>query len=159
VQVLVPVVWGALAHHRLVAIDPSSDGDGSAAGLVMNLLLMRDGCPPAAIGNAGRRQYLRALVRADTGDERPLVNSVGRAAERSLTLYLEACTPQTVRPAPEDEWIPLCEAAQDTPQSLEYLSLLVHKVRLEAVKLGRSWCTSWRAVAAYRAYVRETRGE
>jgi Fic family protein len=52
-----------------------------------------------------------------------------------------------------DEWIPLREAAQGTPYSQEYLSLLARKGRLEAIKRGRVWMTTRRAVAAYRQSV------
>ena len=151
-----PVLRGALAHHRLVAIHPFVDGNGRTARLVMNLLMMRDGYPPAIIENASRRQYYRVLARADVGEEGPLVNYVGRAVERSLTLYLEALTPRTVPPAAEDEWLPLREAAEGTPYSQEYLSLLARRGRLEAVKRGRNWYTSRRAVATYRKSVQET---
>jgi Fic family protein len=148
-----PLVRAALAHHRLVAIHPFIDGNGRTARLVMNLLLMRDSYPPTVIENAHRRQYYRVLARADAGDERPLVNFVGRAAERSLTLYLEACTPRSGPPPPEDEWIPLREAAEGTPYSQEYLGLLARKGRLEAIKRGRNWYTTRRAVVAYWASV------
>jgi Fic family protein len=144
----------ALAHHKLAAIHPFIDGNGRTARLVMNLLLMRDGYPPTIILRVNRRQYDRVLAEADEGSEAPLVNFVGRAVERSLTLYLEACTPQVGPPALEDAWwLPLREAAQGTPYSQEYLSLLARKGRLEAIKRGRVWYTTRRAVAAYRQSV------
>jgi Fic family protein len=152
-QTLHPVERAALAHHRLVTVHPFIDGNGRTARLVMNLLLMRDGYPPTIILRANRGQYYRILARADRGNESPLVNFVGRAVERSLTLYLTACTPQTGPAAPEDEWIPLREAAQGTPYSQEYLSLLARKGRLEAIKRGRVWHTTRRAVDAYRRSV------
>jgi Fic family protein len=145
-----PIVRAALAHHRLVSIHPFIDGNGRTARLVMNLLLMREGYPPTIIENANRRQYYRVLARADGGDEGPLVNFVGRAVERSLILYLEACMPRIAPPEAGDEWIPLREAAQGTPYSQEYLSLLARKGRLEAVKRGRNWVTTRRSVEAYR---------
>ena len=148
-----PVERAALAHHRLVAIHPFIDGNGRTARLVMNLLLMYEGYPPTIIKRANRRQYYRVLAQADEENESPLVNFVGRAVERSLTLYLEACTPRTAPPASEDEWIPLREAAQGTPYSQEYLSLLARKGRLEAIKRGRIWYTTRRAIATYRASV------
>jgi len=148
-----PVERAALAHHRLVALHPFIDGNGRTARLVMNLLLMRDGYPPTIVLRVNRGQYYRVLARADAGDEAPVVNFVGRAVERSLTLYLEACTPRTEPPSPEDEWIPLREAARGTPYSQEYLSLLARKGRLEAVKRGRVWYTTRRALAAYRESV------
>lgn len=156
-QGLGPVERAALAHHRLVALHPFIDGNGRTARLVMNLPLMRDGYPPTIILRVNRRQYYRVLAQADAGNEAPLVNFVGRAVERGLTLYLEACTPQTGPPAPEDEWIPLRDAAQGTPYSQEYLSLLARKGRLEAVKRGRVWYTTRRAVAAYRESVAQKR--
>jgi hypothetical protein len=97
-----------------------------------------------------RRQYYNVLARADADDETALVNFVGRAVERSLTLYLEACTPSTAPPASEDEWIPLRIAAKGTPYSQEYLSLLARTGRLEAIKRGRVWHTTRRAVETYR---------
>jgi Fic family protein len=156
-QSLHPVERAALAHYRLVAIHPFIDGNGRTARLVMNLLLLRDGYPPTIILRVNRRQYYRVLAQADAGNEGPLVNFVGRAVERSLNLYLEACEPRTGPPAPEDEWIPLREAAQGTPYSQEYLSLLARAGRLEAIKRGRNWYTTRRAVAAYQESVSEER--
>lgn len=146
-----PVERAACAHHRLVAIHPFVDGNGRTARLVMNLVLMRTGYPPTVILRANRGQYYRVLARADSGDAASLVNFVARAVERSLTLYLEACTPQVAPPQPADEWIPLREAAPGTPYSQEYLSLLARTGRLEAVKRGRIWFTTRAALAAYQA--------
>jgi hypothetical protein len=117
----------------------------------MNLLLMRAGYPPTVILRANRIQYYRVLARADAGDPVPLVNLVARAVERGLTLHLEACTPHVAPPAPEDDWIPLRDAATGTRYSQEYLSLLARTGRLEAVKRGRVWFTTRRALAAYEA--------
>lgn len=148
-----PIERAALAHYRLVAIHPFIDGNGRTARLVMNLLLMREGHPPTIIMRVNRRQYYRVLAQADEGNEAPLVNFVGRAVERGLTFFLEACTPRIGPLSPEDEWLPLRKAAQGTPYSQEYLSLLARKGRLEAVKRGRVWYTTRRAVAEYQASV------
>jgi Fic family protein len=154
--VMEPVALAALAHHKLAAIHPFIDGNGRTARLVMNLVLLRAGYPPAIIARANRRQYYRALAQADGGKPGPLVNLAGRAVERSLTLYLEACTPQTAPPAPDEEWLPLREAAKLTPYSQDYLSLLARTGRLEAVKRGRVWHTTRQALAAYLASVGKT---
>jgi Fic family protein len=144
-----PIERAALAHHRLVAIHPFIDGNGRAARLAMNLLLLRDGYPPTIILRTNRQEYYRVLAQADRDSPTPLVNFVGRAVERSLTLYLEACTPTRVPREPEGEWISLGEAALGTSYSQEYLSLLARMGRLEAMKSGRNWVTTRRAVAAY----------
>lgn len=148
-----PIEQAALAQHRLVNIHPFLDGNGRTARLVMNLALLRHGYPPTIILRVNRRQYYRALAQADAGQPAVLVNFVGRAVERSLTLFLEACTPQTAPTPPEDDWLPLREAAVGTPYSQEYLSLLARKGRLEAVKRGRNWYTTRRAVETYRQSV------
>lgn len=145
-----PIERAALAHHRLVSIHPFLDGNGRTARLVMNLLLLRDGYPPTIIMRVNRRQYYTVLAQADAGREKPLVNFVGRAVERSLTLYLEACTPTDVPSPFEESWIPLREACQGTPYSQDYLSLLARTGRLEAIKRGRIWYTTRRAITAYR---------
>lgn len=145
-----PIELAALAHHRLVAIHPFIDGNGRTARLVMNLILMRAGYPPTVIQTINRRQYYRVLDQADAGKSAALVNFVGRTVERSLNLYLEACTPVTTAPNPEAEWIPLREAVEGTPYSQEYLSLLARTGKIEATKHGRVWYTTHRAVQAYR---------
>ena len=149
-----PVEIAAVAHHRLVAIHPFLDGNGRTARLVMNLILLRAGFPPAIVARANRAQYYRALSTADHGDVGALVNLVGRALERTLTLYLEATTPQTGPPPPDDEWLPLREAAINSPYSQEYLSLLARTGRLEAIKRGRNWYTTRRAIETYSGSVR-----
>ena len=72
--------------------------------------------PPTVIQRINRRQYNRVLELAETRKPAAVVNFVGRAVERSLNLYLEACTPVTTPPGPEDEWIPLRKAAEGTPE-------------------------------------------
>lgn len=144
-----PVELAAVAHHRLAAIHPFLDGNGRTARLIMNLILLRAGYPPAIVTRTDRAQYYRVLAAADRGDDAPLTNLIGRAAERTLSLYLEATTPQTAPPPPDDEWLPLREAAEGTPYSQEYLSLLARTDRLEALKKGRNWYTTRRAVKTY----------
>ncbi len=144
-----PVTLAALAHHKLVAIHPFIDGNGRTARLIMNLVLLRADYPPAIITRVNRRQYYRVLAQADSGNPTPLVNFVGRAVERSLTLYIEACTPQTAPLPVEDEWLPLREAAELTPYSQEYLSLLARTGKLEAIKRGRNWVTTRQALERY----------
>ncbi len=144
----------ALAHHRLAAIHSFIDGNGRTARLAMNLLLMREGYPPTIILQANRRQYYRVLAQADSGNERPLVNFIGRAVEHGLTFYLQASTPQVEAPAQDEIWISLRQAAEGTPYSQDYLSLLARRGRLEAVKRGRNWYTTRAAVEAYKASIK-----
>jgi len=144
-----PVILAALAHHRLVKIHPFVDGNGRIARLVMNLILMQNGYPPTVILRTDRQSYYRVLSLADDGKDKSLINFVGKAVERSLTLYLNASKKQTGKPNKDIEWIPLAQAAYGTPYSQEYLSLLARMGRIEAVKQGRNWVTTRDAVRNY----------
>lgn len=55
------------AHHRLVTIHPFNDGNGRAARLLMNLILIRGGYPPIAIRPEDRPVYMRSLADAQAG--------------------------------------------------------------------------------------------
>ena len=150
-----PVALAAMAHHKLVEIHPFIDGNGRTARLAMNVILMRSGYPPAIIATINRQQYYRVLSQADRKNPVPLVNFVGRAVEQSLTLYVQACTPQPEAPQPKDEWIPLRDAAELVPYSQEYLSLLARTGKLEAIKKGRVWHTSRQALQDYQNSLEE----
>ena len=49
----------------------------------------------------------------------------------------------------KNEYISLAQAAEGTPYSQEYLSLLVRKGKLHAKKIGRNWHTTKAHVAEY----------
>ena len=144
-----PVFLAALAHHHLVKIHPFVDGNGRTARLVMNLILMQNGYPPTVILRTDRQSYYRVLSLADDDKEKSLINFVGKAVERSLTLYLNASKKQTEKTSKNAEWISLAQAAQGTPYSQEYLSLLARMGRIEAVKQGRNWVTTREAIQNY----------
>lgn len=57
------------AHFQLTAIHPFSDGNGRAARLLMNLLLIRNGYPPITVRSEDRKIYLDSLEQGSlTGD-------------------------------------------------------------------------------------------
>jgi Fic family protein len=61
------VTLSALAHFDFVRIHPFDDGNGRGARILMNLLLLRAGYPPAVVPLAARRAYFGALAAADRG--------------------------------------------------------------------------------------------
>ncbi len=85
-----PVERAALAHFRLVHIHPFTDGNGRTARLLMNLVLTREGYPPAVIRVEDRPVYYDALDAAHEGDTKQLVRLVAEVVERSLDTWLVA---------------------------------------------------------------------
>ncbi len=144
-----PVEMAALFHHKLVLIHPFIDGNGRCARLVMNLILMRHGYPPAVILKVDRKKYYRVLREADQEEFENYLNFMGRAVERSLIIYLQALVPSNSKEYDKQGYISISEAAKGSPYSQEYLSLLARRGILPAVKFGRNWMTTHDAVREY----------
>jgi Fic family protein len=86
-----PVQIAALAHYKLVSIHPFIDGNGRTARLLMNLILMIYGYPPAIIRKQDRLVYINALEQAQLGGS--LDNYLAliiKSVDRSLDIYLKA---------------------------------------------------------------------
>lgn len=89
-QNLSPVERAAFAHFQLMDIHPFTDGNGRTARLLMNLLLLREGYPPAIVRREDRLAYYDALDRAHAGETEPFVLMMIEAMERSLDVFLAA---------------------------------------------------------------------
>jgi Fic family protein len=86
-----PVSLAGEAHYRLVTIHPFIDGNGRTARLLMNLLLLTHGYPPAIIRPRDRLAYLGALETAQLGGPRAAYDVLMvKAVNRSLDIYLNA---------------------------------------------------------------------
>jgi Fic family protein len=86
-----PVAFAGEAHYRLVSIHPFVDGNGRTARLLMNLLLMMYGYPPAIIRKRDRLSYINSLEKAQLGGAKNDYDKIiAQAVNRSLNIYLEA---------------------------------------------------------------------
>jgi len=131
-------------HHKFVWIHPFFDGNGRTARLLMNLLFMKYGYPPAIILKNNRKQYYRSLNLANNGDYTPFILLVAQALERSLDLYLESSGALG-----NDDYVLLSTLAKKFPYSQEYLSLLARQGKIDAHKKARNWLATEKSVKDY----------
>lgn len=135
----------SIFHHRFVWIHPFFDGNGRTVRLLFNLLLMKEGYPPAIILKNDRKKYYDALNKANQGDYGKITLLVLQAVERSLDIYLGNFTNTY-----EDYLaIPDLVREPDFPYGQEYISLLARRGKIDAFKEGRTWLTSKNAVLEY----------
>jgi Fic family protein len=139
-----PVIRAGIAHHGFEAVHGFEDGNGRVGRLLLNLMLMREGYPPALLLNDWRTRYIHGLMTANTGSYGPLLNLIGQSVEGGLDLYLEACATvpgyQLLRALVDDAGYPL-----------EYLSWLARQGRIDAVKRGGRWYSTPQAITQYKA--------
>ena len=141
-----PAILAAKFHYKFVCIHPFIDGNGRVARLLMNLILMTHGYPPAVILKVDRKRYYRVLNEANAGNEEPFENFIGRSIERTLIIYLNSIRPNT---SEKQGFISLREASKYCDYSQEYLSLLARKGKLSAIKLNKEWVTTRDALEEY----------
>lgn len=130
-------------HSEFERIHPYIDGNGRAGRLVLNLILVRLGYPPAIIFKRDRNRYLAALDRADNGDPGALAELVARSVIDNLQRFV---VPNIAGPA---RLVPLHSLA-DENVSYEALRQAARRGRLEAHQSSDGmWRTSRHAVKAY----------
>lgn len=140
-----PVVAATIFHHRFVWIHPFFDGNGRTVRLVFNLLLMKEGFPPAIILKNDRKKYYDALNKANSGDYSKLLLLVIQALDRTLTIYLNTVDNNG------EEYLPINSMVleDNVPYGQEYISLLARRGKIDAYKEGRVWYTTEKAVKNY----------
>jgi Fic family protein len=142
-----PIVRAAVFHHRFVWVHPFFDGNGRTVRLMSNLLMMKDGFPPAIILQTDRKRYYDALNAANLGSLDKIVQLVAQSAERTLRIYLNAIEDRS------DDFQPISSIVNEPAASYglnqEYVSLLARTGKIQAYKEGRVWYTSKDAVETY----------
>lgn len=137
----------AVFHHRFVWIHPFFDGNGRSVRLIFNLLLMKEGYPPAIILKNDRKKYYDALNRSNEGDYSKLVLLILQSLERSIDIYLSS-----LNNTHEDyQSIQSIVSEPMVPYGQEYVSLLARRGKIDAYKEGNTWMTTQDAVLSYIA--------
>jgi hypothetical protein len=134
----------AVRHAEFERIHPFLDGNGRTGRLLMNLILVRLGYPPAIIYKRDRSRYLAALARSDQGDYGPLGEMIARAILDNLMRFV---LPAIAGPA---RLVPL-EALAGPDLSVIALRNAAQRGRLRAVRTtAGTWRSSKQWVDAYR---------
>lgn len=133
----------AATHAAFERIHPFIDGNGRVGRLVLNLVLVRLGWPPAIIVKRQRDRYLDALNRADAGDSGPLAELIARAVLDNLERLV---VPNIAGPA---RMVPL-QSLAGPDISYGALRQAATRGRLEAeLASDGMWRSSRRAVEEY----------
>jgi Fic family protein len=85
-----PLLVAAEAHTKFVSIHPFIDGNGRTARLIMNLLLLNSGYPPAIIKVSQRKEYLDSIeCWQQSNNDIPFKKLLLESVLQSLEIYLD----------------------------------------------------------------------
>jgi Fic family protein len=133
----------AALHALFERIHPFPDGNGRAGRLVLSLLLVGHGYPPAIIYKGERKRYLRMLERADDGDSGPLGELLARSVRDGIYRFL---MPNLAGPL---SVVPLAGLADDD-LSRSALLAAAQRGRLKANKYAGNWYSTRQWVDEYK---------
>lgn len=123
------------AHIKLVSIHPFTDGNGRTARLLMNLLLMQKGYPPALIRKEDRDVYIDSIEKAQLSSAfEDYYKLIYRAIERSLDIYLDAVAGKTPNAVVQKRLLRIGELAKETRETLHAIRHWTQKGLLEAAE-------------------------
>lgn len=128
-----PVQIAAEAHYKLVSIHPFVDGNGRTARLLMNVILLQHGYPPAIIKKENRSSYIAALERGQLqGKLKNYYQVIADALHYSLTIYLDAIEEkQEIKDLEKKQLLKIGELARLTDETVPTIRYWTNEGLLE----------------------------
>ncbi|MGA2296645.1 MAG: Fic family protein [FCB group bacterium] len=91
-----PLIIASMFHYQFLRIHPFDDGNGRMSRLLMNLILMQFGYPPAIVQTERREDYINSLQYADADDFDKFIIFIGERLIESLELWLKAAKGEAI---------------------------------------------------------------
>ena len=134
---------GAWMHHEFERIHPFSHGNGRIGRLLLNLHFLNRNWPPVHILPKQRDGYIRSLNEYARGDTTSLEEFLKVCMGASLLDLLDQLGTSS------DELLSLKEGSLVSPYDEKYLAQRCKEGEIPALKDGREWRTSSRALDLY----------
>ena len=126
------------AHFDFVSIHPFSDGNGRAGRIIMNLILIQGGFPPAIIRKEDRKTYINSIEKGQLyGDLSDYNDLMYKAIERSLRIYLESVEPKEKTASTPQKLLKIGELAKATNEPVPTIRYWTNEGLLHVTELTR----------------------
>jgi Fic family protein len=97
------IIEAAKVHYDFVMIHPFDDGNGRLARILMNLVFIKNGFPPAIIKTEDKANYYAALRQADGGQFEVFADYIASCLVASLNIMLAGARGESIEEPDEQD--------------------------------------------------------